>query len=258
MRKRLFAAVRIAFVLGATLCLPAQPAAQLRVIVSGGYMPVYRELLPLFEEAFKIKVTTASGASQGPGPDTIGAMLRRGEPADLVIMTRPGLAELAAEGRVVAGSEINLAVGLIGVAMRAGAAKPDIRTPDSLRQALLDAKVIAVPGSTSATFGAVKRKLDIGEQIQIKSPGRGAESVAMVARGEAVFSIQPVSEILNVPGVELAGTLPAELYERPVFVAAIVTGSQRQQACKMLIALLGSASAAAPLQKHGLAPTKPR
>jgi molybdate transport system substrate-binding protein len=256
MRMRLLAAVRIAFALGAILALPAQPATQLRVIISGGFAPAYNEVLPEFERTTGIKVTTGSGASQGKGPDTIGAMLRRGEAADMVIMSRLGLAELAAEGRVVAGSELDLAQGLIGVSMRAGSPKPDLSTVDAFKQTLLRAKVIAVPGSTAASFGNVTQKLGITNQIEIKSPGRGAESVAMVARGEAVHSIQPVSEILNIRGVELAGTLPAEIHYKPVFTAAILTASKQQEACKKLISFLSSGVATAAIRKNGMEPAK--
>ena len=242
--------------LAGMLVLTAQPAAGIKVIISGGFAPAYNEVRPEFERTTGIKVTTGSGASQGKGPDTIGAMLRRGEAADMVIMSRPGLAELAAEGRIVAGSDLNLAQGLIGVSIRAGSLKPDIGTVDAFKQTLLRAKGIAVPGSTAASFGDVIRKLGITNQIEIKSPGRGAEAVAMVARGEAQFSIQPVSEILNVPGVDLAGTLPAEVHYKPVFAAAILNGSMQHEACKKLIAFLSSGVATAAIRKNGMEPAK--
>lgn len=241
---------------GAILAVSAQSAKELHVIISGGFAPAYREVLPEFERTTGIKVTTASGASQGTGPDTIGAMLRRGEPADMVIMSRRGLTELAAEGRVAAGTDLDLAFGLIGVSMRAGAAKPDISTVDAFKQALLRAKVIAVAGSIAANYNEVSRKLELGDKIEVKRPSRGTEAVAMVARGEAVFSIQPVSEILNVPGVELTGTLPAEIHTKQVFTAAILAGSKQQEACKRLIAFLSSNVAVAAMRKNGIEPAK--
>lgn len=246
----------LVFAVGAVLALSAQPPTEIRVLISGGFAPPYREVLPEFERTTGIKVSTASGASQGTGPDTIGAMLRRGDAADMVIMSRRGLSELAAEGRVVAGSDLDLALGLIGVGMRAGATKPDLGTPESFKQALLRAKVIAVAGSIAANYDEVSRKLALGDQVEVKRPSRGAEAVAMVARGEAVFSIQPVSEILNVHGVELAGTLPAEIHTKQVFAAALLTGSKKQDACKRLIAFLTSDLAAAAMRKTGIEPAK--
>src|SRR5215831_14709252 len=99
--------------------LPSTAAAQLNVIVSGGFSPPYKEVLPKFEQTAGVKVVTGSGASQGTGPDTIGAQLRRGVPADVVILSREGLDELAADGRIETGTDVNLARTLIGIAVRA-------------------------------------------------------------------------------------------------------------------------------------------
>jgi len=92
-----------------------------KVIMSGGFATAYRSALPEFERTTGIAVTTGSGASQGNGPETIGAQLRRGVPADMVIMSREGLNDLIAEGRIVAGTDVNLAQTPLGVAVRAGA-----------------------------------------------------------------------------------------------------------------------------------------
>lgn len=253
MRLRLSAAAAVA--LGTTLALPAQPQTQIQVIISGGFAPAYRELLPDFERTTGIKVATSSGASQGTGPDTIGAMLRRGVPADLVILNRPGLAALAAEGRIVAGTDRDLAESLIGIAIRAGTPKPDIRTVDAFKQTLLNARTIAAPGSTATRFAALLSRLGISAAaLEVKVPSRGTESVAMVARGEAQLAIQPVSEILHMPGVELGGALPAELQYKAVYAAAIVTGSQKLEACQRLIAFLSSSAATAAIRNSGMQP----
>lgn len=86
------------------LSLPAESPAQVRVLMSGGFSAAYQELLPQFQNTTGITVTTARGASQGDGPNRIGAQLRRGVPADVVILSRGGLAELMAEGRIAIGS----------------------------------------------------------------------------------------------------------------------------------------------------------
>ena len=130
---------RVVFAIGACLALSGVSFGQVKVIISGGFAPAYREVVPEFERTTGISVTTASGASQGTGPDTIGAMLRRGEAADLVILNRQGLAELTAEGKIVAGTDVDLAETLIGIAVRAGRPKPDISTVDAFRQTLLRA-----------------------------------------------------------------------------------------------------------------------
>ena len=126
--------------------------AQVNVLISGGFSGAYDELLPEFERASGIKVATGSGASQGTGPHTIAAQLARGVAADVVIMSREGLGELIAAKRIVAGSDVDLARAPIGVAVQAGAAKPDVSTVEAFRQILLKARTIAVPGSTSGIW----------------------------------------------------------------------------------------------------------
>ncbi len=115
MKMRLPVVARIVFALASALALPAVSSGQVRVIISGGFSPAYREVLPEFERTSGITVSTASGASQGTGPDTIGAMLRRGVPADVVIMKRSGLAELVAQGKIATGTDLDLAETLIGM-----------------------------------------------------------------------------------------------------------------------------------------------
>jgi hypothetical protein len=130
------------FAITMVLFLPAASLAQVKVLMSGGFSAAYQELLPQFENTTGITVTTARGASQGDGPTTIGAQLRRGVPADMVIMSRDGLAELFAEGRIVVGTDVDLGRVLLGVGVRAGTPHPDISTIDTFKQSLLRAKAI--------------------------------------------------------------------------------------------------------------------
>ena len=258
MNKRCHAPGRVALAIAAVLALPTSSFAQVKVIISGGFSAAYREVLPEFERTTGITVTTASGASQGNGPDTIGALLRRGEPADVVIMNRPGLAELIAQGRIVAGTDLDLAQTLTGMAVRTGRPKPDISTVDAFRQTLLRAKTVAVTGGGTSAFTEVLTRLGISNEIEVKILSRGTESVAMVARGDAELAIQPVSEILNMPGVEFAGTIPTELQHVAVYAAAIVVGSKESEASKRLIAFLSSDSATAAIKRSGMEPSPRR
>src|SRR3954462_5145615 len=91
------------------LMCPLAASAQLKVLISGGFSGPYEKLLPEFERRTGVKVTTGSGSSQGTGPQTIGAQLARGVPADVVILSREGLAELVAAHRIAAGTEVDLA-----------------------------------------------------------------------------------------------------------------------------------------------------
>src|SRR5215467_10268791 len=121
----------------AAVMFPGTSFAQVRVILSGGFTAAYKEVLPEFEKTSGIKVTTTNGASQGNGPNTIGAQLRRGEPADVVIMNKAGLDDLIAEGKIAPGTEVDLARTLLAVAVRSGTPKPDVSTVDALKKALL-------------------------------------------------------------------------------------------------------------------------
>src|SRR5437588_10171883 len=141
------------FIIAAPLLVwPVAASAQLNVLISGGFSGAYEQLLPEFERTSGIKVTTGSGASQGTGPQTIAAQLARGVPADVVILSREGLTELAAAKRIVAGTDADLARVGLGVAVRAGTPKPDVSTVDAFKQMVLKAKTIAVPGSTSGIW----------------------------------------------------------------------------------------------------------
>src|SRR5689334_16117799 len=129
--------LRNAALLAALLLMPLTASAQLKVMISGGFSGPYEKLLPEFERASGIKVETGSGSSQGKGPQTIAAQLARGVPVDVVIMSREGLEELIAEKRIAAGSDVDLARTPIGVAVRAGAPKPDVSTVEAFKQLML-------------------------------------------------------------------------------------------------------------------------
>jgi molybdate transport system substrate-binding protein len=227
-----------------------------RVLISGGFNRAYDALLPQFERESGIKVTTASGSSQGTGPQVISAQLARGVRADVVILSREGLTELIAEKRIVAGTDTDLARTPIGVAVRAGAQKPDVSTIDALRQTLLDAHSVAVPASTSGIFlmQEVFPRLGVAHQLDVKVAPRGTGSIAMVASGEAKLALQPVSEIVGGSGVDLAGQIPEEVQLNQIFSAAAVAGCDELDAAKRLIAYLASKEAFAAITKSGMEP----
>jgi molybdate transport system substrate-binding protein len=240
----------IIFTLTMVLALPAASPAQIRVLMSGGFSAAYQELLPQFENITGISVTTARGASQGDGPSTIGAQLRRGVPADVVIMSRDGLAELLAEGRIAVGSDVDLASVPLGVGVRAGTSHPDISTVDAFKQTLLRAKSIGIQ-SSSAIYLRTKvfPQLGISSALAGKLSGAGA---ANVASGEAEMVVLPVSEILPVSGVDFVGVIPADLQFVQVFAAAVVKGAKDPEAAKRLIAFLASEKAKSAVEKTGM------
>jgi molybdate transport system substrate-binding protein len=257
MNKQLRASIRVALAITAVLTLPAAATGQVKVIISGGFSAAYRELLPEFEKSTAIKVTTTSGGSVGSGPNTIGAQVRRGVPADVVILAREGLSELIAEGRIVPGTDTDLARSIIGLAVRTGAAKPDISTIEGLKQTLLRAKSVAVSSSTSGVYLTTKLypKLGIADEMAKKTVTSG---VAAVARGEAEIGLQQVSEILPVAGIELVAAIPAEIQYVTIYAAGVVAGSKEIDASRRLIAFLASANAMPAIKKSGMEPARAR
>src|SRR5689334_22924734 len=192
--------------------LPLCALAQVKVLISAGFSGPYEKVLPEFERSTGIKVETGSGASQGTRPQTIAAQLARGVPTDVVILSREGLTELIAAGRIIAGTDVDLARTPLGVAVRAGAPKPDVSTVEAFRQVVVNAKAVAAPSSTSGIFlkNEILPRLGIADKVNVKATPRGTGATAMVAAGEADIAVMPVSEIVHAPGVELAGTIAEE------------------------------------------------
>lgn len=229
---------------------------ELKVIISGGFSGPYEQLVPQFERTTGINVATGSGSSQGTGPQTIAAQLGRGVPADVVILSREGLSELIAARRIAAGTDVDLARTPIGVAVRAGAPKPDVRSVEDFKQVVLKARTVAVPSSTSGIFliEEIFPRLGIDGRVNVKATPRGSGAAAMVAAGEADIGLLPVSEIVHAPGVELAGVIADEIQLNQIFAAAIVATSKQTEAAKRLIAFLTSQSAAQTIRRGGMEP----
>jgi molybdate transport system substrate-binding protein len=246
----------IIVILAALLILPVSAAAQVKVLISGGFSSAYEKLLPEFEQTSGIQVTTGSGSSQGDGPQTIGAQLARGVPADVVILSREGLNALIAARRIAAGTDVDLARTPTGVAVRARAPKPDLGTVEAVKQTLLNAKIIAIPGSTAGIWLTTELfpRLGIAGKINVKVTPRGRGATAMVAAGDADIAILPVSEILHAKDVDFAGSLPAEIQFVQTFSAAVTASSNDIQGAKRLIAFLASARASDAIRTSGLEP----
>jgi molybdate transport system substrate-binding protein len=244
------------FVFSALLVWPVGASAQVKVLISGGFSGAYQRLLPEFEQTSGIKVVTGSGSSQGDGPQTIKAQLARGVPADVVILSREGLSELIAASRISVGTDRDLARTPLGLAVRSQSPKPDVSTVEAVKQTLLNAKLIAMPASTSGIWLTTNLfpRLGIAEKVTVKMMARGTEAAGLVASGDADLAVMPVSEILHASGVDLAGALPAEIQLVQTFSAAVVAGSNETQAATRLIEFLASPRASETIRNSGLEP----
>jgi molybdate transport system substrate-binding protein len=235
----------------------AANAAEIRVMISGGLTAAYRELVPQFERATGNKVLTAFGPSMGTTENAIPVRLSRGEPADVLIMVGYALNDLAKQGKVVAGSEVELVHSPMGIAVRAGTPKPDISSVDALRRTLLAARSVAYSDSASGVYveNELFKRLGIADQMKGKSRMIPAEPVGeVVARGEAEIGFQQISELKPVSGIDIVGPLPAEVQYITVFSAGIATGAREPAAGQELIAFLASPVAAPVLVNSGLVP----
>ena len=197
----------------------------------------------------------------GAASDSIPSRLARGEPADLVILARPALDALVAQGRVVAGSQVDLVRSSIGFAVRAGAPKPDISTVEALKRALLAAPSIAYSASASGVYYETEllKKLGIEDQVKPKSKRILSERVGtVVARGEAALGLQQVSELLPIEGIDFIGVLPPEVQRVTVFSAGISTTARAPEAAQQLIRHFTSPEAVPVITKSGLEPVAGR
>jgi molybdate transport system substrate-binding protein len=238
------------------LMIPLTASAQLAVLISGGFSGPYEQLLPQFERATGIKVTTGSGSSQGTGPQTIRSQLSQGVAADVVILSREGLTELVAAGKIAAGTDVDLARTPLGVAVRTGTTRPDVSTVEAFKRVLTQAKAVAVPSSTSGIFlkDDLLPRLGIADKVNVKAAPRGTGATAMVAAGDADLAVMPVSEIVHASEVELAGVIAEEIQLNQVFVAAVVAGAKEVDAANRLIVFLSSQEAFAAIRSGGMEP----
>jgi len=247
--------VAATFLLLATSVAPAD-AAEVDVMISGGFSAALRDLAPVFKQATGDTIVMISGPSMGNTPQAIPARLARGESADVVIMVGYALNALVKQGRVVPGSRVDLARSRIAMAVRAGAPVPDISTVDAFKSTLLAAKSIAYSDSASGVYLSTELfpRLGIADQLKPKSTMIPAEPVgAVVARGDAAIGFQQLSELLPVPGIQIVGLLPAEVQRTTTFSGGIVSGAQHLAAAKALLAFLATPTAAAAVAKsrHG-------
>lgn len=183
--------------------------------------------------------------------------LRGGEGADLVILTREGLDELAGEGVVVADSRADLARSYVGIAVKAGAAHPDIATEAALRTTLLAARAVAYSriGASGILFAQLIERMGIAEEIDARANiiPSGFTAERLVA-DEADLAVQQISELKQVAGVEVVGPIPHHLQTPAIFAAGRVAASQRVAQSDRLLKYLASPEVVPLLRESGLEP----
>lgn len=251
---------RAAALAATALLLLVQPvaAAELQVVSSGGFAPAYKALAPEYERASGDTLKIGWGPSMGDTPNAVPARLARGEKLDVVIMVGTALDDLIKQGKVLPDSKVVLARSSIGVAVKAGAPKPDIGSAEAVKQALLAAKSVAYSDSASGVYISTKmfQRLGIADQMAGKARKIPATPVGeIVAKGEAELGFQQIAELKPVEGIDLVGPLPPELQQVTLYSAGIVAGSHDPAAAKKLLEFLASPAAAPAIAATGLEPT---
>ena len=235
----------------------AARATQIAVVTSGAFTASYLELVPEYERATHNKLATEFGPSMGTTHNAIPIRLDRGEAIDVVIMAAPALADLIKQGKVRVDSRVDLVQSKIGMAVRAGAPKPDISTVEALKHTLLAAKSIAYSDSASGVYLSTELfpKLGIADQIKGKARKIEADPVGgVVATGEVEIGFQQISELRPVKGIDIVGELPPGAQRVTVFAAGIPVSSKHPEAAKVLIQWLASPVAYPAIRRSGLEP----
>jgi len=227
-------------------------AAEIQLLSSTAMREALDEVVPGFEKQSGHKVTISFYPAA-----TLVIKVKEGVPADLVMTTPDNIETLTKDGKLVAGSRVDFAHSSVGVAVRAGAPKPDISTPDGLKNALLAAKSVGVSKGPSGVYlMKLMDQLGIADQIKAKtvSPDLGVRVGTLVAKGEAEIGVQQVNELLPIAGIDFVGKLPKELRTVIVYGAARGTNAKEWSAAEALVKYLTSPAAAAILKKLGLDP----
>ena len=229
----------------------------IRVMTSGAFTAALLELIGQFERATQNKIVVAA-TSIGTGENSIPNRLRRGESVDVVIVADGVLVGFIKDGLIMAESYTPLARSAIGMAVRAGALKPDISTVEGLKRMLLQAKSIAYSASVSGDYVSTElfQRLGIVDQVASKSRRiEGGERVgAAVARGEAEIGFQQISELIPVSGIDHVTPLPPEVQKVSVFSAGVALSTRNSDGAHALIKFLTSPEAAHAITKTGMEP----
>lgn len=237
---------------------PAASAAEVKVLSAGGIRPPLEELAPQFERASGHKV-----ALKFVGGPAIKREIDAGA-FDLVIAPPEVLEDLINAGKVAKGTRTDIARAGVGVAVRAGASKPDIRSVEALKRTLLGAKSVAFAkdGTAGTHFQGVLERLGISKEIEPRLKRTSAADPAnsagqLVARGEAEMAVAAVATLFA-PGLQFVGPLPSEFQVYIQFAAGVPSGAKEPQAAGALVKFVTAPAAAAAFKAKGMEPAPQR
>jgi molybdate transport system substrate-binding protein len=242
--------VAAGLVLIGALTIAAQDS-RLTVLCSNGLRAVLTAAAPQFEQASGNRLAISYSVSS-----ELKKRIEAGERFDVAIVTPQVVDALIAGGTIAATSRTAIARSAYAIAVRRGAPKPDLRTVESLKSALVSATSIAFAkeGAGGLYFTALVKRLGLVDQLaaKLRPTLTGTEVSEAVASGSAELGVQPISEILFVPGVDLAGSFPPPVQDYTIMIAGISTKSEHADAARALIAFLMSAAVQQVLERRGM------
>ncbi|HVY15165.1 MAG TPA: substrate-binding domain-containing protein [Rhodopila sp.] len=213
--------------------------------------------MPKIAEAYHAATLETSFSPTVALVEQLRAKGEAGVEADIAILTAGGIDEMIAEGHIRPGTRTDVALSFIGIAVKAGAPKPDISSVEAFRAALLAAKSIAYSriGASGLYFASLIERLGIADAVNAKATiiatGFTAEQAA---NGTVELAVQQVSELMVVPGIEFVGPLPPEVQSVGTFSAGLLTTSRQPEAAEALLRYLASPAVAPMLRAAGLEP----
>lgn len=229
-------------------------ADEVTLVAPGGIRAAIEKLIPDFERRSGHRVKATFGSGGGTKQQVV-----RGEPFDVPIV-QPPYPEVLASGHVVSATETPLATVAVAVAVRKGAPKPDISTPEAVRRMLLAAKAVSYPDGASGaaagvSFDATLKKLGIADEMapKIRRAQGGAGAMALLAKGETDIGLTFLSEITD-PGVDAVGPLPREISTPTALVGFLSAHTKVPEAAKALLSYLSSSDAAVVYKACGMQP----
>jgi molybdate transport system substrate-binding protein len=232
---------------------PAAAAADIKVLSAGGIRPPLEQLAPQFESSSGHKVSL-----RFVGGLTVKREVEAGGAYDVVIAAPEVIEELIKAGKVAKGTRADIARAGVGLAVRAGAPKPDIGSAEALKRTLLGAKSVAFSkeGASGAHFQGVLERMGISKEMEPKLKRTTAADLAnsttqLVSRGEAELGVAAVATLFA-PGLEFVGPLPSEFQAYIQFSAGVASGAKEPQAAAALIKFVTAPSAAAAYKAKGM------
>jgi molybdate transport system substrate-binding protein len=212
-----------------------------------------RELLAELLSAYQRSSGQAVAAEAGGGID-VARRLQAGEPVDVVVLASTAIDKLIGEGRVRPG-RVDLARSGVGIAVRAGTTSPDVSTEEAVKRAAQSARSVSYStGPSGVHLEKLFERWDIVGELRgrIVVPPPGTPVASLVASGAVELGFQQLSELLNVPGVQVVGPLPPPIQSLTTFAAGIATVSAHSHAARALLDYLASPATAAVKQRHGM------